>query len=201
MVRLHYGKQIAPSLPYFFPINGIFVGLTRIVQYQSFLLLFSCLALYAFFSRILGQPVEKLGEFTPGYSFGRWLYSPITMVFLSRHSPYTALLLSLKISGAFNGCKTLAARPSSRPGSRAAPGDLLPAPFYCLFRSDPGPTGGVEFSGNVNATLVPSSVVTFRLYNPFETVFLYAGLILLSLGWGREVLPVWCWMAFPWVIF
>jgi hypothetical protein len=45
-IKLEFGKKIAIYSSLFIAINGLFVALTRIVQYQSFVILFSVLALY-----------------------------------------------------------------------------------------------------------------------------------------------------------
>lgn len=47
MVKLNFGRRIALYASIFLTVNGLFVGLNRIVQYQSFVILFSILSIYA----------------------------------------------------------------------------------------------------------------------------------------------------------
>ena len=47
---------------------------------------------------------------------------------------------------------------------------------------------------------VPSSMFTFRLYNPLLSTYFYAFFGLLSLFRLRKTLPVWLWFLFPWVV-
>ncbi|MFC1722337.1 ArnT family glycosyltransferase [Patescibacteria group bacterium] len=46
LVELHFGKKVAFYSSFFFATNGFFVALSRIVQYQSFVILFMVCALY-----------------------------------------------------------------------------------------------------------------------------------------------------------
>ncbi|MBV6627328.1 MAG: glycosyltransferase family 39 protein [Rivularia sp. (in: Bacteria)] len=48
LIKLEYGQEIAVYSSLFLSINGFFVAFSRIVQYQSFVILFSVLALYLF---------------------------------------------------------------------------------------------------------------------------------------------------------
>ncbi len=47
-VELHFGSGVAIIATFFYATNGMVVGLSRIVQYQSLILLFACMALYYF---------------------------------------------------------------------------------------------------------------------------------------------------------
>ena len=47
-VDLHFGWTVSIVATFFYATNGIIVGLSRIVQYQSLVLLFVCMALYYF---------------------------------------------------------------------------------------------------------------------------------------------------------
>lgn len=47
-VELHFGWAVSIVATFFYATNGIVVGLSRIVQYQSLVLLFVCMALYYF---------------------------------------------------------------------------------------------------------------------------------------------------------
>ena len=47
-VDLHFGWSVSIVATFFYATNGIVVGLSRIVQYQSLVLLFVCMALYYF---------------------------------------------------------------------------------------------------------------------------------------------------------
>jgi 4-amino-4-deoxy-L-arabinose transferase-like glycosyltransferase len=61
LVELHFGKKIALYATLLLSINGIFVGLMRIAQYQSFVILFSILTLYAFSLALLQERWKYTG--------------------------------------------------------------------------------------------------------------------------------------------
>ncbi len=52
LVEMHFGKKIALYSTLLLSVNGIFVGLMRYVQYQSFVILFSLLAPPSFPARV-----------------------------------------------------------------------------------------------------------------------------------------------------
>lgn len=48
LIEMHFGRKVAFYAAFFASTNGFFIGLSRIVQYQSFVILFMVLALYMF---------------------------------------------------------------------------------------------------------------------------------------------------------
>jgi 4-amino-4-deoxy-L-arabinose transferase-like glycosyltransferase len=198
LVRLHYGEQVALLAALFFSINGLFIGLTRIVQYQSFVLLFCCLALYAFSLAIQEARWKTWGIYTGLFFWALALFTHYDGIFIA---PFAIYLLY----------RWYACRTDLSPASRlkhlilpAAVLGLLLAAFYLpLFASTSAQTQSYwlkRLSGGGVDPLIHSSIATFNLYNPLQTIFLYAGLILLSLKWFKITLPVWAWLVFPWMI-
>ena len=198
-LKLLTDRRIALYAALFFAINGLFVGLTRIVQYQSFVLLFSCLAVY-FFALALYQPRWWLAGIYLGmlswalailthydgamilpfvaYLLLRWLKD-------HRHMPLKSWLgyivlpavLAVLVLGGFY--LALFGRSS----------DISQA--YWLSRIT-----GIED----NASLIQSSLANFKLYNPVFALPIYVALAILSFFQIKRVFPYWLWFAFPFVV-
>ena len=61
LVARHFGQRIAVCATLILSINGLLVGLARIVQYQSFVILFSLLALFCFSLALQEQRWKIMG--------------------------------------------------------------------------------------------------------------------------------------------
>jgi len=72
LVKIHFGEKIAFYSSLFFATNGLFIAFSRIVQYQSFVLLFAILCLY-----FLSLANENEKYYTSGIYFGLlcWAFS------------------------------------------------------------------------------------------------------------------------------
>lgn len=60
-VEMHFGWKVAFIATFFYSTNGLFVALTRIVQYQSFVMLFLTMTLYFFSKSVFDEKFKKLG--------------------------------------------------------------------------------------------------------------------------------------------
>ncbi len=198
LVRLHYGEQIALLAALFFSVNGLFVGLTRIVQYQSFVLLFACVSLYAFSLANMDARWKTWGIYTGLFFWALALFAHYDAIFIA---PFAIYLLYR-----WYACSTNIS-PSSRLKRLILPASglgLLLAAFYLpLFASTSAETQSYwlnRLTGEGEGSLIHSSIVTFNLYNPLQSIYLYTGLILLSLRWVKITLPIWAWFVFTWII-
>ena len=62
-IKLHFGEKVAFYSSLFLSFNGLFVAFSRIVQYQSFSILFSILCLYFLSLSLKGQKYKFSGMF------------------------------------------------------------------------------------------------------------------------------------------
>ncbi len=197
-VYLLYGRKIAIYAALLLSINGLFVGLTRIVQYQPLVLLFSSLALY-FFTLALKSPRWA----TRGLYFGVLVWSAAILshydgVFIA---PFAAYLMAKWYAAHTELPRTTRRRHLV---ITAALGFLFLATFYLPFfielRNSTIEYWLLRASGEDLSDGRLSSIFTFQLYNPLLALYLYIFLAALSLLKLRTVLPVWFWLLFPWII-
>lgn len=89
-MKLHYGSKIAIYASLFLTINGLFIGLTRIVQYQPFVILFSVLALYAFSLALKFERWKIAGIYLGIFSWALAILTHYDGIFIA---PFVAYLL------------------------------------------------------------------------------------------------------------
>ena len=199
LVQLHYGSKIALYASLLLSVNGIFIGLMRIIQYQPFVMLFMFLALYCF-SLALQQERWRFKGITLGVAF--WALSLFTHydgVFIA---PFAIYLLIRW----YNQNADLPSRTRLKhllvPFTVA--GLLLAAYFIPYLLQLPNNIkdywterftgeGGTDERGR-------SSILNFELYNPIFSLYLYPILAAFSLPKLRQSLPLLAWFALPWVV-
>lgn len=198
LVKMHCGARPALYATLLLATNGLFIGLTRIVQYQPFMILFSLLALYAFSLAIERERWRVVGVYT-GMIF--WAIAILTHydgVFIA---PFAVYLLYRW----YTYSSTLP------PGTRrwhlalsAVLSAMLLASFYIPFVASVNKATLAYWEGRIIGSptklTVPSSLFTFKLYNPLFAIYLYPVLMLLSLFRFRTVLPLLVWFLFPWIV-
>jgi len=198
LVNLHFGSKIALYASLFLTTNGLFVGLTRIVQYQPFVMLFSIAALYAFSLAIKQERWKVAGVYTGMLLWALALLTHYDGIFIA---PFAAYLLyrwytahsempgSSKIRHLI-ACGTLAG--------------LLLAIFYLpfLFSVSAGTKDywSFRFITKELQSGFSSSLVTFNLYNPILVFYIYLLFGHLSLFRIKESFPILIWFLFPWEI-
>jgi len=199
LVQLHYGSKIALYASLLLSVNGIFIGLMRIIQYQPFVMLFMFLALYCF-SLALQQERWRFRGITLGVAF--WallLFTHYDGVFIA---PFAIYLLIRW----YNQNADLPSRTRLKhllvPFTVA--GLLLAAYFIPYLLNIPEETKAY-WSGRIRPPQEPeqegrSSILNFELYNPIFSLYLYPILAAFSLPKLRQSLPLLAWFALPWVV-
>lgn len=198
LIRLHFGARPALYATMLLATNGLFIGLNRIVQYQPFTILFSLLALYAFSLASERERWRVVGVYTGMVFWAFALLAHYDGVFIA---PFALYLLYRWYTHSI----TLS------PGTRwrhlvlsAVLTAVLLASFYIPFVASVGKDALAYWEGRIiespERMSVPSSLFTFKLYNPLLAFYLYTALMLLSLFRFRMVLPLLVWFLFPWIV-
>ncbi len=92
LVETHFNKKIAFFTAFFVATNGFFVALSRIAQYQSFVILFAVLTLYLFTLAATTNKWRYLGLYLGFISWGFSILSHYDGVYIA---PFAAYLLYL----------------------------------------------------------------------------------------------------------
>jgi 4-amino-4-deoxy-L-arabinose transferase-like glycosyltransferase len=198
LVFLLYGKKIAIYAALLLSINGLFVGLTRIIQYQPLVILFSVLALYCI-TLALDSPRWSISGLYLGMFF--W-----AAAILSHYDGVFIAPFALYLLGRWYAANTEIPATSRRRHLvvSAGLGVLLLAaffiPFFIELRNSTIEYWLLRFTGEGEPTGTPSSLFTFQLYNPLFALYLYIFLGGMSLLRIRMNLPIWLWFLFPWLI-
>lgn len=198
LVKLHFGSKIALYASLFLAINGIFVGLTRIVQYQSLVILFSVLSLYAF-SLALKRDQWKIA----GVYFGMLFWA---IALLSHYDGIfiAPLIIYLLYCWYRQNNEILGSTRIKHLVLSITVSVFWVAVFYLPFAfSIPESTWAYWLGrlGEIPGETEPaSSIVTFSLYNPLSVIYLYVALGLLSLFKAKKLVPILVWFLFPWII-
>jgi hypothetical protein len=198
LIKQHIGKRPALFAALFMAINGLFVGLTRIVQYQAYVLLFSITALY-FFSLAIYSPRWKITGIYSGFAF--WTLAVLTHYDSVFISPFVAFLLYRWYRG--NSEQSVAAR-LRRIGMPAGAGLVILVSFYAFLLLSASPDSQAYWLGRLtgggDTVGIPSSIVTFQLYNPLFVLPIYVGLGLFSIVEIKRTLPFIGWFLFAWIV-
>jgi 4-amino-4-deoxy-L-arabinose transferase-like glycosyltransferase len=199
LVRLHFGPKIALYATLLLSINGIFVGLMRIVQYQPFVILFSVLTLYTF-SLATQQPEWRLRGIYLGVFF--WtaaLLSHYDGIFIAPFAIYLLVRWYQRNADLPVGVRL------KHLGVPFAIGALVLAAYFVPYLiSLPSNvrdylTGRVGGKVGIDKRAI-SSLLNFELYNPIFTIFIYAAFALLSLPKIKTTYPLILWFALPWAV-
>lgn len=197
LLKLHTDERTALFAGLFMAVNGLFVGLTRIVQYQAIVLLFSCAALYAF-SLAIYRPAWKIAGVYTGFAF--WMLALLTHYDSVLIAPFVAYLLyrwyrgnsERSYSGGLWGI-----------GLSVGAGLAILAGFYiALFLSASADTQAYwleRLTGGGETERISSSIVLFQLYNPLFVLPIYVGLGLLAILETRRALPFSVWFLIAWI--
>jgi hypothetical protein len=176
-VNMHFGKKIAIFATFFFSFNGIIVALSRIAQYQSFVVLFYILALY-FISLATMKSGWRIAGLYLGMMF--WALSMLSHYDGIFIAPFVLYLLWIWYKS-FPGHKTWAKwMHLFLSGSIIV--FILGAfyiPFFLNVSDDTKAYWLNRLSGGDN--LISSSIVTFKVYNPKVVFYIYIGLFVVYL--------------------
>ena len=194
LVKLHFGKKIALYASLFLSINGILVAFSRIVQYQSFTILFFIMALY-YFSLALYKDRWKF----KGWYFGMfyWAISALfhyDAVFTGFFVVYILVLWLKKYSDISVKKKLLHLFLSiSLCG-------ILVGLFYVPYGLSIGESQTNYWQGRISddpGGKVSNSSYLFEVYNPIFILEVWLVLIAASFFKIKKNWPVLVWISFP----
>lgn len=196
LVKLHFDKKIALYATILMSLNGLFVAFSRIVQYQSFTILFSILALYLF-SLTLKETRWQIKGWYVGMIF--WALSilahfdggfiaPFALYILVRWFRESSLDQKTKVKHILLSGLTL--------GALLA---IFFVPYILNISLDTTAYWQTRLSGG--AEKISSSRITFRIYNPTYMLYIFTGLVTVSLIKLKKTWPVLVWAALPFLIF
>ncbi len=197
-VHLHFGRTTALIAASFLSINGLMIGLTRIVQYQSWVILFSVLALYCFSLALKVERWKVSGLYAGMLCWTIAILSHFDGIFIA---PFAAYLL----------VRWWREVPDLKRRQRfvhlAAPAFLAAMllgiyfiPYLAAIRTTTQQYWWLRISGDEPGAGIPSSIFTFNLYNPLLAIYVFAFLGAASLLQIRRSYPIWLWFAFPWLV-
>lgn len=176
-VTLHFGKKIAFYSSIFFATNGFFIAFSRIVQYQSFVILFMILSLY-----YLSLAVKNKGFFVKGMylsliCWGLSLLSHYDGIFILPFMVYLLLewFRNKKVSKNTKIKHFIAAGLVSM---------FLVLVFYIPFVFSLSDATKIYWQGRITGIVsqkMSSSVYLFSVYQPIYVVHIYTILFLLGL--------------------
>jgi 4-amino-4-deoxy-L-arabinose transferase-like glycosyltransferase len=199
LVRLHFGSKIALYATLLLSINGIFVGLMRIAQYQGFVILFSILTLYSF-SLAVHEPKWRIRGIYVGVFF--WTATLLTHYDGIFIAPFAIYLLVRWYRG--NAELPVGVRLKHLAIPFAISALALAAYFVPLLLSLSSNTkdywtGRITGKDVIEKRAI-SSLLNFELYNPIFTIYIYIAFALLSLPKIKTTYPLILWFALPWTV-
>jgi hypothetical protein len=176
-VKLHFGKKVALYAAFFFAFNGIIVALSRIVQYQSFVILFYSLALFSLTLAAKRSRWRIAGLYLGIFFWALSMLSHFDGIFIA---PFVIYLL-WQWYKAFPPAKTWAKWTHLfLSGSLVF---LTLGAFYVPFFLNVSDSTMAYWFDRLNSdnNLISSSVVTFKVYNPRVVFSVYFVLFLVYL--------------------
>lgn len=194
LVKLHYGKKIALLASLFMAINGFYVAFSRIVQYQSFTILFFLLALYFFSLALYTKRWRILGWYFGAVCWGISALAHYDAIFVAPFVVYIFISWWKKYDKTISKTKRVVTIVFSALVTLA----ILSA-FYVPYITNLTDYQFDYWLGRLEDTTgkISNSVYLFGIYNPIVMVEIYLGLVLLSLFKFKKLLPVLIWTAFP----
>ncbi len=185
LVRLEFGHKIAFYSSFFVASNGLFVAFARIVQYQSFVILFLVLALY-FLS--LSTKYNHLRIYGLYLGMGFWGLSILAHydgIFVAPFVFYLAYrwYINNRNQRQYLICAIICFI-------------ALVSVFYIPFFLSISESTKQYWSDRISRQSV-SSLKTFTTYNPFLIIYLYLFLGLWGLVRIKENFSIFLWFLFP----
>jgi 4-amino-4-deoxy-L-arabinose transferase-like glycosyltransferase len=173
MIKENFNSKTAFYSSLFIAINGFFVGLTRIVQYQGFVMLFAVLALYFFSLSIKRSNWPRWGVLLGFISWALSILSHYDGVFIA---PFAAYLLFQWWRSAQMDTKT---KIRIMTASLLVSGVML-ATFYVPFVLSLSDSTLNYWTTRINGEgRISSTQYLFRIYQPLLSLELYIGLFLI----------------------
>lgn len=199
LASMHYGKKIALYASLLYSINGFFVGLFRIIQYQPFVILFSFLTLFFFTLALQKERWKFTGIYAGVFFWTAALFSHFDGIFIVPFALYLLIRWYTK-----NSDLTVGTRLRHLLIPFGVSGLLLGVYFvpYLLRLPD---NNIVYWSKRITGeggtdNRVRSSILNFDLYNPILGIYLYPALVVFSLPKIKKTWPIILWFILLWVV-
>lgn len=200
--RLHFGEKVAVFASIFIAFNGLFVGLTRIVQYQGFVMVFAMLALYMWTLAVKFDKWKTWGLYLGSLFWATSIMAHYDGVFIA---PFMAFLLwdwfnSFEKSERYLGF-TLKNKLLNIFGAGLL-GAIILATFYVPFIFSIAEDTMSYWQGRISGTggKVSSSIITHKLYNPIYITDIFFGLFFLGLFFIKRNWKVLLWFLMPFIL-
>ena len=177
LVKIHFGEKIAFYSSMFFATNGFFIAFSRIIQYQSFVILFMILSLY-FLSLAVKDDSYKI----KGVYFGllSWVISLLSHYDAIFIAPFALYLL-------ITWLKRQDISKNSKISTLLISGSLslaLLLSFYVPFVLTLSSATKEYWSGRITGDVsgkISSSKYLFTVYQPIYVVHIYVALFVLGI--------------------
>ena len=189
--KLEFGKTIAFYSSFFISTNGLFVAFARIVQYQSFVTLFSILALYFLSLSTKYKTWRIYGLYLGMCCWGISILAHYDGVFIAPFALY--IIHKWYVSKANLLSRVLKLKHLI---FVFAIFTIIIAVFYIPFFFSLSESTKAYWSDRITKKS-GSSISTFTTYNPTFVVYFYALLGLISLFKFKQLFTVWLWFLFP----
>ena len=203
LIEKHFGHKLALYAAFFMSTNGLFVAFSRIVQYQSFVILFGVLSLYFFTLAIKEKKWMILGLYLGMISWAVSMLAHYDGIFIA---PFVLYLLFVWYKN-FPEVTTKTRLAHLALSSLLVAGIVLSfyVPFFLSVSDKTKDYWLDRLEGGEGK--ISSSIITFKAYNPKLVFYFYSLLVLFSVYkiyykhvWKKSWIFV-VWFLFPWIIF
>ncbi|TFI51957.1 glycosyltransferase family 39 protein [Mastigocladus laminosus UU774] len=189
-IKLEFGHKIAIYSSLFIAINGLFVALTRIVQYQSFVILFSVLALYLISLSTKFEKWRVYGLYLGVFCWSISILAHYDGIFIA---PFVIYLIYRWYVNCESSHKNKQVQHLFFAGTIFL---VLISIFYLPFFFSISESTKAYWTERISKQSVSSTRI-FMTYNPLFIIYLYAALGLMGLSRIKENFSVLLWFLFP----
>lgn len=175
-VELHWNKKLAFYASFFLATNGFIVAFNRIIQYQSFVILFMCAALYFFSLAVAGQKIKVWALYMGMFMWAFSVLSHYDGVFIA---PFVFYLLFIF----FKHPGLQIRRKATHFLISGALAAILLAAFYVPFVMSLDTSTTDYWMGRINgdSIKISSSTYLFTVYQPIYVFHIYYILFVLGI--------------------
>lgn len=190
-IRLQLDGRVAYYASFFMATNGLFIAFSRIVQYQSIVILFSILALYLLSLAVTDKSWRIYGLYGGMASWAIAILAHYDGVFVAPMAFYLLYKYYRKNLTSNRSIKHIF-------GS-AAFFLLILSLFYVPFILFLSQNQIAYLTGRITQKAAVSSAYMFKVYNPDPIFYIYALLALISLYKVNKIWPFLIWFIFPFI--
>ncbi|MDM9382705.1 glycosyltransferase family 39 protein [Chlorogloeopsis sp. ULAP01] len=187
-VQIEFGQKIALYSTLFISLNGLFVAFARIVQYQSFVILFSVLALYLFSLSTKYNDWKIYGLYLGMLLWGLSILAHYDGIFIA---PFVFYLVYRWYVNSRNNKQTIKHLIYATTIFLASL-SIFYIPFFLSISESTK-----EYWAERISKQSVSSTKTFMTYNPLFLIYIYAILGLIGIFRIKENFSVVIWFLFP----